>query len=185
MASTSPDGLRTPAPGDPFAPVADLAILANDVQEALNTRGNLYVGTSSERISFGSAPDGTHWQDTNGGKLEYVRDSGQWVPIRGVSPEINLTSDLLAGYRGTATGQTVDSFKRLVVRANGSQNIAVGENLIGTLRPEWRPADQIQVPVRLSGGYPAICLLNVSGVMQIYNHSGAARGAAWFEVNYI
>lgn len=83
MATTSPDNLRTPNPTDPYNLVADLAILASDTQAALVKRGNFYMGTSAQRIAFTTAPAGTHWQDTNGDRSEWVRDSGAWI---GVTP---------------------------------------------------------------------------------------------------
>lgn len=101
MATTSPDNLRTPNPTDPYNLVADLAILASDTQAALVKRGNLYIGTSAQRIAFTSAPDGTHWQDTNGDMREYVRRGGSWAvsnpraggTVTGVSvtPGVNST----------------------------------------------------------------------------------------------
>lgn len=81
MATTTPDNLRSPNPTDPYNLVADLAILASDTQAALVKRGNFYIGTSAQRIAFTSAPDGTHWQDTNGVMREYVRVSGSWIEI--------------------------------------------------------------------------------------------------------
>ena len=80
MATTSPDNVRTPNPTDPYKLVADLTILASDVQAALVRRANSYVGTSAQRTAFTTAPEGTGWQDTNGTKLAYVRKSGVWVP---------------------------------------------------------------------------------------------------------
>lgn len=79
MATTSPDGIRSPNPSDPYNLVADWAITASDVQAALVKRGNMYVGTSAQRVAFTTAPEGTHWQDTNGTRWEYVRQSGAWV----------------------------------------------------------------------------------------------------------
>ena len=79
MATTSPDNVRSPNPTDPYNLVADLAILASDVQTALTRRANMYVGTSTQRTAFTTAPEGVHWQDTNGTRLEYVRQSGAWV----------------------------------------------------------------------------------------------------------
>lgn len=80
MATTSPDSLRSPNPTDPYNLVADWAISMNDVQAALNKRGNLYIGTSAQRTAF-AAPEGTHWQDTNGTRLTYVRKSSVWEPL--------------------------------------------------------------------------------------------------------
>lgn len=81
MATTSPDNLRTPNPGDPYNLVADLATLAGDVQAALNTRANAYKGTASQRASLlASAAPGTLWQDTDGIGMLWKRGASAWVP---------------------------------------------------------------------------------------------------------
>ena len=79
MTTTSPDNIRTPNPSDPYNLVTDLGVLANDTQTALTRRANLYVGTKSERAAFTSAPEGVRWQDTDGLKGLWVRQSGAWV----------------------------------------------------------------------------------------------------------
>lgn len=84
MATTSPDNLFSPNPSDNYNLIADWATSMQSVQAALVKRGNMYVGTSAQRTAFTSAPEGVHWQDTNGTKYEYVRKSGVWavsVPV--------------------------------------------------------------------------------------------------------
>lgn len=76
---TSPDNIPSPDLTDQYALTQDMAALADGTQAALVRRANLYIGTSTQRAAFTSAPEGTHWQDTDGSKLEYVRKSGQWV----------------------------------------------------------------------------------------------------------
>lgn len=82
MATTSPDNLRTPNPGDPYNLVADLATFANDVQVALNKKtSNLLVGTTAQRVAATStATDGILWQDTDGIKMVWRKDGAAWVP---------------------------------------------------------------------------------------------------------
>lgn len=82
MATTSPDNLRTPDPGDPYNLVPDLATLAGDVQAALLLRdNNTGSGTASQRTAFTStAPDGFLWQDTDGIKMIWRKDGAVWVP---------------------------------------------------------------------------------------------------------
>lgn len=82
MATTSPDNLRTPDPGDPYNLVPDLATLAGDVQSALLLRDNITgSGTASQRTAFtSSAPDGFLWQDTDGIKMIWRKDGAVWVP---------------------------------------------------------------------------------------------------------
>lgn len=82
MATTSPDNLRTPDPGDPYNLVPDLATLAGDVQTALLLRdNNTGSGTASQRTAFtSSAPDGFLWQDTDGIKMIWRKDGAVWVP---------------------------------------------------------------------------------------------------------
>lgn len=78
MATTSPDNLKTPDAGDQYALVQDLGALADTTQAALVKRANSYVGTSAQRTAFTTAPEGTSWQDTNGNRNVYVRQSGDW-----------------------------------------------------------------------------------------------------------
>lgn len=78
MATTAPDNLFNPNPSDNYNLIADWATSMQSVQAALVKRGNMYVGTSAQRTAFSTAPEGVHWQDTNGSKLEYVRKSGTW-----------------------------------------------------------------------------------------------------------
>lgn len=80
MATTSPDNLKTPDAGDQYALVQDLGALADTVQNALKRRANLMLGTVAERNAFtASAPQGIHWQDTDGTNLfEWVMRNGTW-----------------------------------------------------------------------------------------------------------
>lgn len=82
MATTSPDNLRTPNPGDPYNLVADLATLASDTQTALNKKvSNLLKGTAAERVAAtGTATNGMLWQDTDGIKMIWRKDGAAWVP---------------------------------------------------------------------------------------------------------
>lgn len=80
MATTSPDGLRTPDPGDPYNLVPDLQTLANDTQDALILRANAYPGSVSDRTSFTPPQDGILWQDTDGIGMIWKSVSGAWVP---------------------------------------------------------------------------------------------------------
>lgn len=80
MATTSPDNLKTPDAGDQYALVQDLGALADTVQNALTRRANLVLGTVAARNAFtASAPQGIHWQDTDGTNLfEWVMRNGTW-----------------------------------------------------------------------------------------------------------
>ena len=40
-----------------------------------------YSGTAAQRTAFTTAPNGARWQDTDGSKLTYRRDSASWVAI--------------------------------------------------------------------------------------------------------
>lgn len=82
MATTSPDNLRTPDPGDSYNLVPDLATLANDVQSALTLRDpEFFTGTSSDRTTFTStATNGMLWQDTDSIKMIWRKDGAGWVP---------------------------------------------------------------------------------------------------------
>lgn len=81
MATTSPDNLRTPDPGDPYNLVSDLATLAGDVQDALNDRGNAFKGTAAERaIAESSVDEGSLWVDTDGIKMIWRKGVSVFEP---------------------------------------------------------------------------------------------------------
>lgn len=126
MATTSPDTLWSPDPTGNYNLVADWATSMQSVQAALVKRANLYVGTSAQRTAFTTAPEGVHWQDTNGDKLEYVRKSGDWEAD--YAQEGTVTIGSVAG--GTTSDTTVTfprPFKRLpyvVPRITTLQNVA-------------------------------------------------------------
>lgn len=83
MSFTTPDNIFSPDGGNLYSLVDDLKKSADSVQDALIGRANLYLGTSLERGSWSNPPEGVHWQDTDGTKLEYVYISGEWVPVGG------------------------------------------------------------------------------------------------------
>lgn len=76
--------LPTPALTDAYNLVGDLATFSSAVDGALTEVGNVFKGTASERIAFASiAVDGMLWQDTDGIKMIWRRDStvaGNWTP---------------------------------------------------------------------------------------------------------
>lgn len=81
MATTSPDNLRTPNPGDPYNLVPDLATLANDVQDALTRRSNALTGTGVERVAAEpTATPGMLWIDTDGINMIWRRGVSNWEP---------------------------------------------------------------------------------------------------------
>lgn len=81
MATTSPDNIRTPDPGDPYNLVPDLQTLAQDVQDALIARGNVFRGTAAQRVAYlSTASPGMLWQDTDGIGMLWKRGASQWVP---------------------------------------------------------------------------------------------------------
>lgn len=102
MALTSPDAIRSPNDADQYALVQDLGVLADSTQVAITRRANMYLGTSAQRIAFTTAPDGAHWQDTNGTRREYVRTAGAWLGVTPISGTIAFGAS-----SGTTLRQTV------------------------------------------------------------------------------
>lgn len=111
MATTSPDSLRSPNPGDPYNLIADWATSMSSVQTALVRRANMFTGTSAQRTAFTTAPEGVHWQDTNGAKQEYVRQSGSWVLVNPPSTVLwsSPTGWVLDGTQTITLSETVSS----------------------------------------------------------------------------
>lgn len=80
--ATTKDGIWTPDQIDDYNLVTDLSTMASTVQDALEERANAYRGTSTQRSSFtGTAPEGTIWVDTNGGKEVWVKQGNTWQQI--------------------------------------------------------------------------------------------------------
>ena len=102
MALTTPDAIRSPNDGDQYALVQDLGVLADSTQVAITRRANMYVGTSAQRVAFTTAADGVHWQDTNGGRYEWIRTGGAWRGVRPLTGTVNLTAPSSGG-RDSAT----------------------------------------------------------------------------------
>lgn len=102
MASTTPDNILSPDAGDQYALVQDLGILADSVQDALTLRANAYQGTASERAAFTIATDGMLWQDTDGIKMIWRRDTGAWVPAvwqwSGTTTQMNAFTSAPEGF---------------------------------------------------------------------------------------
>lgn len=173
MATTSPDNIRTPNPSDPFNLVADWAITASDTQAALVKRANLYIGTSAQRTAFTTAPEGTHWQDTNGTRGEYVRQSGAWVG--GDTGWVSLPLSVGTGslmYR--AIGQLVD------VRWSGSGFTIPDGQLVTVLSNSTIPAAYRPSVVRRGSGAlnarPGVSLyVSTTGEVGILNGTTGAR----------
>lgn len=84
MAITSPDNLPSPDASGAVKPITNFKALADATQAALVKRANLYTGTSAARAAFlSTAPEGTHWQDTNGTKFLYVKKDSVWMLVSG------------------------------------------------------------------------------------------------------
>lgn len=117
--TTTPDNIPSPDLTDQYALTQDMAALADGTQLALNRRANMYIGTANQRAAFTSAPEGTHWQDTDGTKLEYVRRSNQWVatsPLANIQTNVtNSTSSVITQYGiGFITGAASSSVSKAI-----------------------------------------------------------------------
>lgn len=104
MSLTTPDNIFSPDQGQEFKPSGDLQQLAESVQDALSDRANFRVGTSQERLSESNLPEGTHWQDTNEGRFQWVWLNNSWVQVEDEGVQKVLWSDptglLLDGSEG-------------------------------------------------------------------------------------
>lgn len=186
--TTSPDNIPSPDLSDQYAVTQDFANLADGVQLALERRANLYKGTSTQRTAFTSAPEGVHWQDTNGAKAEYVRQSGQWVSLLSESGLVDLTSSLVTAYRGTLHARRFGSVVELLYTAPPSTSFANGAYVVvGTLPAAWRPAGaQVRreaawfAGINQGFGY----VIPSSGALGLVQSTGAARTGAEVNLTY-
>lgn len=190
MATTTPDNIRTPSPSDPYNLVADLAILGSDVQTALNRRANSYIGTSSQRVAFTTAPEGVEWRDTNGSKLKYVRNGGAWVPE--LVDWTNISTALLSPYRGllyaTRTGRTVELRFSIPNETSGSFPSGGSGVTVGTIPEAWRPSGPTAVRggCYLSGGNPGVVNIDqTTGVVTVYNQTGTTQTSMYGSITYV
>lgn len=139
MATTSPDNLFSPNPSDNYNLIADWATSMQSVQSALVKRANMYVGTSAQRTAFTTAPEGVHWQDTNGTKLEYVMQSSTWVVVSQTSTTWQSVS-LQTGFTGSARVRRVGSVVEL--RFDISGTIPGDTALTGSVPPDMSPPSE-------------------------------------------
>ena len=112
MATTSPDNLRTPNPGDSYNLVPDLATLANDVQAALLTRSARF-GTAAQRADFlSTAPVGFLWQDTDGIGMLWKKSGAAWVPAvwrwSGTTAQMNAFTQAPNGFEWFNTSDSAN-----------------------------------------------------------------------------
>lgn len=105
---TTPDGIATPASGQNYALVTDLAATAGTVQTALTQKANYGVGTTAERTAaLGKFPNGAKWYDTTL-SAEYRRVAGSWAIVVSGIPTYDWAdaaartaqTGMLDGYRG-------------------------------------------------------------------------------------
>lgn len=180
MATTSPDNLFSPNPSDNYNLIANWATSMQSVQAALVKRGNMYVGTSTQRTAFTTAPEGVHWQDTNGGKLEYVMQGGSWTPSVIPVREIPITT-FGAGWNGLGGLHT----PRLIVSADGRVSLV---GMVGRTTATGAFTNIFTVPSELlpqpsgtlmlgafffSGGFGGQLSLQPSGVVRLEYSTGS------------
>lgn len=128
MATTSPDNLRTPNPGDPYNLVPDLQTLADDVQAALIARGNAFRGTAAERAAFTStATPGMLWQDTDGIGMLWKKDGAVWAPAVWQWSGTATQRNSFAAPDGFVWNDTTDGF--VYIRASGAWAPTVAEGV--------------------------------------------------------
>lgn len=181
MATTSPDNIRTPDPGDPYNLVADLATLAGDVQTALNLRDqNVLKGTSAQRaVAESTAAEGMLWQDTDSIKMIWRKDGAAWVPAvwRWSGTTAQMNSFGANAPDGFEWFNTTDNSE--YARLGGLWNRATGE--LNTRIPS---------PQALSGSWSMLTGLaavdntagaTVSGGVVTMNHPGNIMLAAYFQ----
>lgn len=97
MPLTSNWNIWTPDDADNYDFIVDSAATAQTVDDALTdvaSRANAFKGTVAERTAFTStAVDGMLWQDTDGIKMIWRKESAAWVPAvwrwSGTTPQMN------------------------------------------------------------------------------------------------
>lgn len=81
MSTTSPSNIFYPDADSQYNLVADLAAMAQSIQNALNLQANAHYGTDSERIAYtGRAKNGTLWANSDGDLKTYQFRNGRWYP---------------------------------------------------------------------------------------------------------
>lgn len=178
MATTSPDNLRTPNPGDAYNLTTDLATLASDVQGALNTRANVYRGSVGQRVAFtAAAQDGVLWQETSGDRELYAKNTplNTWVKVNTTS-SADLTTDLLVAFRGTISAYRSGNVVYMYISASGT--IPTGITTIGTIRAGWRPPQQASGVAIMPAGVFGAMGVGANGVINVINSTGASRTLA-------
>lgn len=189
MATTSPDNLKTPDSGDPYALVQDLGAFADTVQNALVKRGNSYVGTSAQRTAFTAAVEGTHWQDTNGGKAEWVRQGGVWVTPGGDTGWVSCP--LSAGQSGSIFVRKVNGvvyFKGETSQTANYPTASSGVVVFTLPNSTFQPPSYFRTLVGAYGsptGNSTIAIFSASSNQVTVFGTGGSHNTAYFaHVNY-
>lgn len=176
MATTSPDNIRTPNPTDPYNLVADLAILAGDVQSALALRGNRYIGSAAQMNAF-AAPDGTEWFNTTD-NITYVRRGGVWS-----GGTWNITP--ASGFSGTISAFMSRGLVEIIVNVTGTVGSSAHVTLASSVPAEIRPPSGRRGGILYLGGvrYGAGVVL-ATGLLAVANLSSIAGGEVQGSIVY-
>lgn len=170
MATTSPDNLRTPNPGDPYNLVPDLATLAQDVQNALNNKqSNVFKGTAAQRVAFlSTAAVGMLWQDTDGIGMLWKKVGVAWVPAvwrwSGTTAQMNAFTQAPNGFGWFNTTDNLD-YVRLAgvwtyVRKSG-KNTFTSVAMAGAVAPvHW--SNKLTIPFGMTFAAPPTISLAIS-----------------------
>lgn len=187
MATTSPDNIRTPDPGDPYNLVPDLQTLAQDVQDALTDRANTYTGTVAQRTAFSaSAPDGALWVDTDGSKHVWRRDGvgggGSWVRLvpdpTGYSSWVNVTP--LAGWTAGTGGNSPQVRHGFgMIQFRGSMYGGTPYTNAFSIPPGFPAFNTQRVPMVLDSGNAGVAVLFSSGFGQFSGNTNNQSQVIW------
>lgn len=172
MPTTSPSNIVYPDGASNYNYLADLAALAQSVQNALDKQGNMFHGTDSERIAYTTeAKNGTLWSNSDGDMMTYQFRAGKWYPEYEFVP-LDLTSQTNQNFEPSEyqpLGIHVTSFGRMATLAGTLEQKTVFSwarnthwNLgfiplrvappgpLNNLSSVWNPQDLKLVPVNVA-----------------------------------
>lgn len=179
MATTSPDDIWTPDAGDDYALTADLAAMADTIQDAISLlrAGLSYIsGPDAVRqgIPSGSLFEGLHFWTTDT-KIEWIYTGGTWTSFTTVAP--TLDQDNWAATGGYTPTIYVDGVWRELY---GAMTRNAGGALTGLLRipAGHRPSVNwfIGAGVSSSGAAYELRINPATGILDIPYGGGSTTG---------
>lgn len=180
--TTSPDNIPSPDLSDQYALTQDMANMADATQNALIKRANSYIGTSSQRTAWTTAPVGTLWSDTNGDRGVWKRGAASWEEVSQADSGVRTLP--LASGSGTIWYRKVGKWVDVWWAGTGSFPEGSTNLSSSPLPAEFRPANTRRGSAALNARAGAALSVASAGTVILFNSTGGARTGGEGQCSY-